>query len=112
MHPESAALPCQRLANRSLLRVANQDDVGFSVAAYDGELLAVIRVVEIADEFRLEVDKLLSRRTIKVPQPEIIGLAVANGVNDASAVALEHDRPIAHGTRTVPTTWSAKRKQL
>ena len=33
-------LPNRRLASRSPLRVADEDDVGFRVAAYDGELLA------------------------------------------------------------------------
>ena len=46
-----------------LLRVADEDDVGFAVAADDGELLAVEGVVEIADVFRLEVGELLSGRS-------------------------------------------------
>jgi hypothetical protein len=38
-----------------------------------GQLLAVIGIVEIADEFRLEIGELLFGRTIQVLQPEIIG---------------------------------------
>ena len=79
----------------------DQDYVGFAVAADDGELLAVVGVVEIADVLRLEVGKLLSRRTVEMLQPEIVGLAVANRINDASAVALEHDRTIAEDYRVL-----------
>src|SRR5579872_3983734 len=82
-------------AEQLLLRVADQHDIGLAVATDDGELLTVIRVVEIADEFGLEVGELLSRRTIQMLQPEVIGLPVANGVNDARAVAAEQDGTVA-----------------
>src|SRR5690349_9142021 len=88
-------LPWLGSVNRSLLRVADQNDVGFPVAADDGELLAIIGVVEIADEFRLEVGELLSGRTIQMLQPQIVGLPFTNGVNDAGAVALEQDGAVA-----------------
>jgi hypothetical protein len=71
------------------------------VAADDGELLAVIRVVKITDKFCLEVSELLSGGTVKMLKPETVGLAVANGVNNADAVALEHDRPIARSHRVL-----------
>jgi hypothetical protein len=85
--------------SRGFLRVADEDDVGLPVAADDGQLLAVIGVVEVADEFRLEVGELLSRRTVKILEPEIIGLAVTDGVNDSLAVTREQDRAVAeqHG---------------
>jgi hypothetical protein len=44
--------------SRSLLRVADQHHVGFTVAADEGELFAVVGVVEVADEFRFEVSSL------------------------------------------------------
>jgi hypothetical protein len=45
----------------SLFGVVEQDDVGFSVASKNGQLLAIVGVVEIADELRLEIGELLSR---------------------------------------------------
>jgi hypothetical protein len=54
--------------SRSLLQVADQHHVGFPVAANDGELFSV-GVVEIADEFRLEVCELFSGSTIQMLQP-------------------------------------------
>src|SRR5215469_2956049 len=86
---------CARGWNASLVRVVDQHHVGFAVPADGGELFAVVRVIEIADEFRFEVGELLAGRTIQMLQPEIVGLAVTNGVNDASAVPLEQDRAIA-----------------
>jgi len=49
-----------------LLRVADQHYIGFAVSADDGELFSVCGVVEIADEFRLEVGDLLSGRTVEM----------------------------------------------
>jgi hypothetical protein len=84
----------------SLLRVtsplADQDDVGFPVAADEGELLTVMGVVEIADKLRFEVGELLSPRAVKMLQPEIVGCAIAHRVDNACPIARELDWPTAN----------------
>src|SRR5271166_6440182 len=63
------------------------------MAANDGEMFAVEGEVEVANEFGLEVSELLAGRSVKILQPEIVGLAVAYGIDDPFAVSTESDRP-------------------
>lgn len=80
-------------ASRSLLQVADEHHVGFPVAADDGELFAVEGEIEVADELGFEIGQLLTGRSVEILQPEIVGLAVAYGIDDPFAVGAESDRP-------------------
>ncbi len=62
-------LPSFESMSGSLLRVADQHHVGFTVAADDGELFAVVGVVEVANEFRFKVGELLAGCAIQMLQP-------------------------------------------
>jgi hypothetical protein len=82
------------------------------VAAYDGDLLAVIRVIEIANEFRFKVGELFSRRTVKILDQRLSLWPSPRGINDAVAVAHEHDawRPSLFGWR--PNSLALPRKRI
>src|ERR1017187_5207245 len=83
----------------SLLGVADEDYIGVLVAADDGESFAVLRPIEIADEFGLEVSERFSRRTVALLKPQIVGIAVTYGIRDGFAVPGEADRAIAYGRK-------------
>ena len=72
------------------------------MAADDGELFAVEGPIEVADQFRLEIGDLFSRRTVEILEPEIIDIAVAHRVDNAFAVAGEADWPIAESLEGTP----------
>src|SRR5580704_12885977 len=81
------------LARALLLRLAYQHHVRLKVPANHSQLLAVERIVKVADVLRLEIGELFSRRAIQMLQPQIIGLALAHRINHARSVARELDRP-------------------
>lgn len=59
------------------------------MAADDGELLAIEGEVEVPDELGFEVGQLLTRRSVEILQPEIVGLAITYGIDDALPSALK-----------------------
>ena len=85
-------MPTLGSARPSLLRVADQHHIGLAVAADDGKSFAIEGEVEVADEFGFEVGDLLTGRSVEILEPEIVGLAVAFGIDDPFAVGAENDR--------------------
>jgi len=80
------------ISEASLIQIADLHHIGFPMAADDRELFAVEGEVEVADELGFEVGQLLAGRSVEILQLEIVGLAVARGIDDPLAVGAESDR--------------------
>lgn len=76
----------RKSASRSLIGVADEHHVGFAVAADDGELFAIEGEVEVADEFGFEIGELLAGRAVERLQPEIVGIPITDGIDNALSV--------------------------
>jgi hypothetical protein len=78
-----------------LLLVADQDYVGVDVTADYCQLAAVGRPTEVvAYVLGFEVGDLLSRGAVEILLPEIVDVAVANGVDNRLALGGEADRTV------------------
>ena len=80
------------MPNRLRLGVADEDDIRVGMAADEGELAAVEGPAEVVDLFGCEISELLAWGTIQGLEPEVVGSAVANGINDSFAVASKANR--------------------
>ena len=78
---------------RSGLGVVDEDDIGVSVATNQSQLRSVKRPVEVDDVLGLEICDLLAGRAVEGLLPEIVGVAVTEGIGDGPAVGSEADRP-------------------
>src|SRR5271169_759503 len=70
-----------------------QHNIRIGVAADQAELAAIERPVEIDDLFRFEVSDLLSRRTVKRLEPEVIRVLVTELIDYSFAIMRKPDNP-------------------